>query len=291
MLPSVTAVSISSPIWSEPNPIRLGVTYGNQGWAMPDVAAFDQWCGRKTQLITIFTTLDNPNLATQIRNVKAFGKIPLVTIEPWLGLDQDTNRMPIAGHMARIAAGEFDAQIKAVALMVAGCWVRFAHEANGNWYPWSQNAPDYIAAWKHFFALVKGCTRVWCVNNGDSPGGAIAESFYPGDESVDVLAIDGYNRASQSPDQVFGPMFLRLRATSLLPLAITEAGCREYSGKPQFVADLVRYAIAMGLVAVSYFNQYDWSIFGGTFGDSTFQGKYKNYLACATALFRLDPQW
>lgn len=260
---------------------------------MPDVAAFDAWCGRKTSLVTIFTTLDNPNLATQIHNVKAAGKIPLVTVEPWLGLDQKTNAHPIAGHMARIANGEFDAQIKAVAGLLTACWVRFGHEPNGNWYPWAQSPLDYIAAWKHFVSfLPASAITVFCVNNGDAPNGAKAEQFYPGDAFVLVLAIDGYNWDTKSPAFVFDSMLARLQSMSKLPIAITEAGSVDYSGKPKFVDDLMKYAIANGLIAVSYFNQYGWAIFGGTTGDSTFVfglGKYRNYLSCATSIFRLDP--
>jgi mannan endo-1,4-beta-mannosidase len=291
MLPTATGLSIAGiPTWSKSNPIKLGVTYGNQGWAMADVAAFDAWCGRKTSLITIFTTLDNANLATQIKNVKAVGKIPLVTVEPWLGLDQATNNHPIAGHMARIVNGEFDAQIKTVAALLAGCWVRFGHEPNGNWYPWAQSPKDYIAAWKRFVGfLPASAKRVWCVNNGDWAPGAPAEQFFPGPDVVDFLALDGYNWDTKSPAQVFGPMLDRVQALASLPICITEAGSVEYTGKVKFVDDLVIYAIAKKLFAVSYFNQYGWSIFGGVNGDSIFQGKYKNYLACATSIFRLDP--
>lgn len=301
MLPPVTGFSlVGTPVWSRSNPIRLGLTYGNQGWAMPDVAAFEAWCARKVSLVTIFTTLDNANLPTQIHNVKAAGKIPLVTVEPWLGLDQTKNKSPIAGHMARISSGEFDGQIKTIAPLLAGTWVRFGHEANGSWYPWCQSPGDYVTAWRHFVALLPvTATRVWCVNNGDAKSTVAsvsfspAEAFYPGDRYVDVLALDGYNTADENPAQVFDPMLTRLRAISSLPKAITEAGCHEYPGKVKFVAALGPYAIGNNLTAVSYFNQYDWSIFGGAFGDSSFlysKVSYKNYQACAVALFRIDPQ-
>lgn len=298
MLPSATAITISGiPIWTDSNRIKLGLSYGNQGWAMPDVLAFDNWCGRKVSLVTIFTTLDNPNLATQINKVKAVGKIPLVTIEPWFGLDPTTNSHVIDGHMARITSGEFDNQIKTIAPLLIGCWVRFGHEPNGNWYPWCQNPADYVPAWRHFVSFLSSTVkRVFCVNNGDVVGGAKAEQFYPGDDYVDILAVDGYNWDTKTPAQVFDSMIARLRMLSALPLAITEAGCREYVGKVKFIADLMQYAIDQVLTAVSYFNQDRppniWSFFGGSVGDSIYTtavAKYKNYLQCATSIFRLDP--
>jgi beta-mannanase len=78
-------------------------------------------------------------------------------------------------------------------------YVRFAHEMNGNWYPWgngnSNTSASYVAMWKHVHDIfeqkgVKNVRWIWCVNN--DPSNTVA-SYYPGNSYVDVSAIDGYN--------------------------------------------------------------------------------------------------
>ena len=70
---------------------------------------------------------------------------------------------------------------------------------NGTWYPWGkhQNDPgDFIAAWRHVHQIfdehgATNVTWVWNVSEKNHP-----ESlglWYPGDDVVDWVAVDGYN--------------------------------------------------------------------------------------------------
>ena len=89
-------------------------------------------------------------------------------------------------------------------------FIRFAHEMNlhDEAYPWSNKTPaSYTAAWIHVHNIFKSKNLtsdvlqwVWCVNNYDVPfEGYKAEEYYPGDEYVDWVAIDGYNVGQSVP--------------------------------------------------------------------------------------------
>ena len=84
----------------------------------------------------------------------------LLTWEPWAwgsGTSQP------AYSLDRITAGDFDSYLRQWGQALAD-WghpvmLRFGHEMNGNWYPWSEqlngNGPgDYVAAWRHIHDVV-----------------------------------------------------------------------------------------------------------------------------------------
>jgi beta-mannanase len=86
--------------------------------------------------------------------------------------------------------------------------LRFAHEMNGNWYPWdgyhngasASAPPKYIAAYRHIkdVFVAAGVTNVlwvFCPNVDSVPGDAWNQwaNYYPGDAYVDWMCYDGYN--------------------------------------------------------------------------------------------------
>ena len=83
--------------------------------------------------------------------------------------------------------------------------VRWGHEMNGNWYPWSgasveEDSGLYISAYRRIRDIFRKreCTNakfVFCVNYRDVPAGKWNrfEEYYPGDEYVDFLGMDIYN--------------------------------------------------------------------------------------------------
>jgi beta-mannanase len=190
---------------------------------------------------------------------------------------------------------------------------------NGDWYPWGAapgaNSPsDYVAMWRRvhgaFASRGLGPGRlqwIWAVNAEDV-GGVVAEEFYPGDDVVDWVAVDGYNWGAsedwsswRSPAAVLDPMVGRLRAISVRPLAITETASTSATpagaspaAKSQWVTALFDYAAGARAGMVVWFNQdkeTDWAVFGGARGDSTFKyGRttYRTYGAYRQAVQRPD---
>jgi len=103
------------------------------------------------------------------------GATPLLTWEPWnsaAGVNQPTYRL------SAIANGTHDALVRRWATQIKA-WgkplmLRFAHEMNGNWYPWSEGvngnaAGQYVPAYRRVVTLfrsvgVTNVTWVWSPN-------------------------------------------------------------------------------------------------------------------------------
>jgi endoglucanase len=127
-------------------------------------------------------------------------RIPLVT---WHGTNLD-----------EIISGADDALIHTRAQAVrdfgAPIFLRWGWEMNGDWYEWSgiaNNTPGatdgpakYVAAWRHIHDIfveenVTNAVWVWSINHESVPRASwnAPEAYYPGDEYVDWVGIDGYN--------------------------------------------------------------------------------------------------
>jgi hypothetical protein len=158
--------------------------------------------------------------------------------------------------------------------------LRFAHEMNGNWYPWCEavngNQPgDYIRAWQHVHGLftaagASNVNWVWVPNGG----GYIDPSLlYPGEAFVDTVGLDAYNWGTtqawsswQLPDAVFGPHLAQLRTVAPgKQIIITETASTETGGsKPDWNTALVSYLRTQpdvsGFVWFHFNKETDWRI-------------------------------
>ena len=106
------------------------------------------------------------------------------------------------------ATGAYDSRwitsLKKLASLRTGrgtTYIRFAHEMNGNWYPWSVNTTNYVAfdtAWKRFRALQRtyfpAAKLVFSVNRESVGTGMDWRTFFPGSAFVDVMSVDYYNQ-------------------------------------------------------------------------------------------------
>jgi hypothetical protein len=81
-------------------------------------------------------------------------------------------------------------------------YLRFAHEMNGTWFPWSpgvngNTSSEFRSAWKRVHGIFQqeGATNVrWVWSPHVNCGGCSSlKSVYPGDAYVDWTALDGYN--------------------------------------------------------------------------------------------------
>jgi beta-mannanase len=226
--------------------------------------------------------LQSPPLA-ELSAVLARGAVPLVTWEPWAwsgGVEQP------AFSLGRITAGDFDARIlewgHALAAWGQPVMLRFAHEMNGNWYPWAEavngNQPcDYVQAWQHVHDVVTstGASNVQWVWSPNVPyrGSVDLAGLYPGAGYVDVVALDGYNWGTStawsswvSPQDLFAPGIAQLRTLAPgKPILIAETASSEDGGsKAAWSAGLVSYLAAqpdvMGFVWFHLQKEADWRI-------------------------------
>jgi hypothetical protein len=147
------------------------------------------------------------------------GAAPILTLEPMQnpaqfarGWKEGTTAFEATKSLAQ-ALGEWKKPV----------FVRWAHEMNGSWYPWAEwtdknqnmqrdpgeetgfTAADYRAAYRNVAALMRqyapNVALVWCPNSG-LLGGArrdVFAPFYPGDDVVDWVGLDVYERGWSGP--------------------------------------------------------------------------------------------
>jgi beta-mannanase len=244
--------------------LLLGVATPSGPRASDELDAFEEIAGRDVQIVSWyqhFTAMTFDRDA--VEKVTGRGALPLVTLEPWNskhGVDQPEYRL------RRIASGDFDEELTAWA-EDAKEWggrvlLRFAHEMNGDWYPWSErvngNRPgDYVDAWRHahaVFAEVGADNVEWVWSpNVEYQDAASFEDLYPGDDVTDWVALDGYNFGTGSEhgtgsqrqewetfEQVFDDSLRTMqRIAPAKPLLIAEIGCAEQGGdKAAWILDM-----------------------------------------------------
>ena len=234
------------------------------GYAWPQVTDdLEQLLGRSVPTVVIFRdwTADFP--LADAREAKARAKTLQITWEPWKFSD------PKAFSLDSIIVGKHDAYIdrfaNAARSFGSEIWLRYAHEFNGNWYPWSvsasgKNPAKYIAAFRHVHdrftrAGAFNVRWVWCLNAESVPDASWNDPLraYPGDAYVDMISMDGYNFGStlsnsrwQSFQEIFAAPYSRLtRKFPRKPLMIGEVGCATVGGPTGGDADKADWIYAM----------------------------------------------
>lgn len=277
----------------------------------------ESWLGKQHAVQVMFTSWDPNNKEdtfTRMKNIWDSGNVPVVT---WEVFTDDRNRYAPANIDALIASGSYDSYLNdwadSMKNFLAGpggvygdaddrrVYLRFAHEMNGDWYPWSasyknsQNTPtDYINMWRHVWTVFKNkgidsnhLQWMWVPMNTDV-GTPLhkAESYWPGDNYVDWVGIDAYNWGTGEswsnwtpPVALLDDMINRLSGYGK-PLSIPEYGTTSVSygsnnvgAKGQWIVEMFDYlSIKPQIKMLCYFNidkETDWAIFGGGRGDST----------------------
>jgi hypothetical protein len=209
------------------------------------------------------------------QNAFAGGYVPHVTLEPKMG-------------MVELMSGKYDEDIKkygeAIAALGKPIVLRFAHEFNGDWYPWSilndqlVPAATYVQGFRYMRDKIRaaGGTNaywVWAPNNengGKNP--QTLESYYPGDAYVDIIGMDGYNFGTsqswsrwQSFGQVFGGLYDWIMQTHpAKPVFICEMGTSSTGGdKTAWITDMfvqleTRFPKVKGFVWFNINKETDW---------------------------------
>jgi beta-mannanase len=243
--------------------------------------------GEAPSIVLSYADFGQPAPIAGLQSVAARGATALVTWEPWRwggGVDQP------AYSNERVAAGDFDPYLRewgtALAAWGGPVYLRYGHEMNGNWYPWSDGvngnaSGSYAAAWRHVHDVVtaQGATNVSWVWSPNIPytGSTPLASLYPGAGYVDVVALDGYNWGTSqtwstwtSPSALFGPGLAELRALSPgTPILIAETASSELGGsKAQWNTDLITYlngqSDVTGFVWFDHDKEVDWRIASST---------------------------
>jgi beta-mannanase len=154
---------------------------------------------------------------------------------------------------------------------------------NGNWYPWcghaNGNSPeDYVTAWRYIHDLfgsagVMNVEWVWCPYVISVSKLTTFPDYFPGDEYIDWLGLDGYNWGTSRPGatwqefpELFGEAYRTVTALSVKPVMIAEVGCTDCGGsKADWIMNAYHHALAgfPRLRAVVWFNldkECDWRV-------------------------------
>jgi beta-mannanase len=213
--------------------------------------------------------------------VAAAGAAPVITWEPWRWRD----RADSAETLSSITVGDYDEYLRGWALELAAwpspVYLRFAHEFNGTWYPWTPvggtPATVYIDAWRHVHRVfgAEGADNVrWIWSPSVAlPGTGALANWYPGDEYVDVLGVDGYNWGTSqawsrwtSVGDLFHATLCELRAVSPdKPILVTEVACAEAGGsKQEWIEQLLEYLDSqrnvIGIIWFDHNKETDWRV-------------------------------
>jgi Glycosyl hydrolase family 26 len=222
-------------------PMQLGVYLPGGGGSASTLDSYSSMVGRNPDILLIFRNMEGPLLySSEVSNLKARNETPMVTLEPYANGG--------VASFADIAAGKYDSYFRKEADAVRGAGVtvmlRFAHEMNllsSDWGPGKagNNGSAYVEAWQHIVTVFRqeGATNVkWVWAPNVDYGGRPFTQFFPGDEYVDYVGLDGYNwgtsdgESFESFSKVFASSYATITQLSSKPLIVTETASSESGG-------------------------------------------------------------
>jgi mannan endo-1,4-beta-mannosidase len=222
-------------------PRQLGVYLPGGGGSASTLDEYASMVGRKPDIFLVFRNMDGPLLySSEINNLRSRGETPMVTLEPYLGSG--------VASLPDIAAGKYDAYFRKEADAVRGLgmtvMIRFAHEMNLLSSDWGPNkagntGSTYADAWRHIVTVFReeGASNVkWVWVPNVDYGGRPFNQFFPGDEWVDYVGLDGYNWGSSGGEsfasfsKIFASSYATITQLSTKPLIVTETAASEAGG-------------------------------------------------------------
>ena len=236
------------------DPSRLGDWTRQVGVAPDLVARFEAFS--RQEVLDVFLR------ATEAQGIKRV----MVSWEPWKPVPVELGNaqsLPQRGYRNRdILHGAQDPYIRRFARSLASfhgvVYLRYAHEMNGDWYPWSidpdinpDGAADYIRMWRRvhdIFAAAGARNVIWVWSpNRITYSRSDFSNFYPGDAYVDWIGLGGYYRNPKETatlETTLGPSLRALRDTRAFrhapkPLLLSEIGATERGGqKAAWISDM-----------------------------------------------------
>lgn len=237
---------LAGPASATAAPIKLGVYTAAQGQlgAPEDAAWLDRYAetvGRKPDIVMDYSNVTDPLLTQrEISNLQARGETPMVTWQ----LFQSSYGGPTTS-LDEIAAGSYDSYLHKAASLAKTLpfevMIRFGHEMNGDWYGWSGNPAAYVNAWRHVVSVFRedGAANVkWVWSPTVDYGSYPFAQYFPGDQWVDYVALDGYNWGTagvgtdkwESLRAVFASSYAKITQLSSKPVIFAETSSSEAGG-------------------------------------------------------------
>lgn len=217
--------------------IQLGAYTPGAPASAAALSEYAAMVGRQPEIVMYYREFGEPLMySNEAANLRSTGQTPMVTWEPY-----ETS-------LSSIASGASDAYLVEQAEL-AKKWggplmIRFAHEMNGNWYPWGASAvgaDSFVSAWRHVVDVFRATGAnnvkwVWSPNVEEGGKYPITPDF-PGDSYIDYVGLDGYNWGATSGNQwqsfesVFATSYALVTQLSTKPVIITETSSGEAGGE------------------------------------------------------------
>jgi hypothetical protein len=233
----------------------LGVYEAGVPASYAHVAAFARAVGRQPNLALYFSGWNERFMTSFARKARAHGAVPMIDMNPY------------GVTMRSIAAGGSDGYLRSFALAVRSYGhpvvISFAHEMNGNWYPWGwtrASPQEWIRAWRHVVTLFRraGADNVawlWSVNGVTTGEGPIRD-WWPGASYVTWVGMDAYyTQPAQGFASLFGPTIAAIRRVTHKPLLIAETGVGPLAGQAAKIPDLFAGVRAHHLLGFVWFDK------------------------------------
>jgi beta-mannanase len=233
--------------------IRFGLSAPQAPWSSDEINKISKAAGAHPTMVQFFVKWTEDFRPESVPQTYKQGALPVISWEPWAGVKAGANQPDYA--LAKIISGKFDPYITKFATAVRDQkWpiaIRFAHEMNGNWYPWSErtsgnHAGEYVQAWRHVHDVFQqvGATNViwiWSPNIVRPVPNINLERLYPGDTYVDWVGMVGYAVEESTASAVFQSTMTVVRRFTQKPLVITETGVQSGPRRLTWIADFFRW--------------------------------------------------
>jgi hypothetical protein len=288
-----TGVQTMAQTKSSQAPILLGAYapgyLGTQSIIDQYLNGLSDWSGKRLSIAGIFLELEDPNptynVPTQLKATQRNGYTSFINL---------TSKRTAA----EIANGAIDPALKRLAVAYAA-WAKAGNdrvaylaplpEMNGDWETYKEDPKNFKLAYQRIqkFFTDAGVPRqsvrwVFAPNGWSKSPQHQFENYYPGDQTVDVVAFSAYNwgycansswKEWSSPQTVYGPYLKRLRALApTKPIFIaqtastsaTSTGSSAAKKDEWFRQSYAYLAQSPGLRGVIYFNlqkECDWPIY------------------------------
>ena len=265
-------------------------------------SSFTTLAGKAPAIVGIFvpflvngSTVLSDSYASTFSEMVTAGMVPYITWEPMDSAWGTLSSYPTGQNiLQKIVSGNYDIMInnwadrlKAIDSPVI---IRFAHEMNGNWYPWSADATLYKSAFRSLVSKfrARGAYNVmWVFAPNHDAGGTTHnyQTYFPGADVVDMTGISGYNwgfgssQPSWSTWVTFSALFQSMVGdlTSLygLPIILDLASTEVGGSKATWITDMMSQLSSNGVFskvkAFCWFQankETDWRINSGTTNSS-----------------------
>ncbi len=161
--------------------------------------------------------------------------------------------------LKEIAHGKWDGYFREFARKArdlnVDVYYRFGYEMNGNWFPWSEQPRNYIDAWRHAWKIFKkekahnvkwvfSPSVVWGQKNFKKD----ILPYYPGEQYVNIVALDGYNFGDNHDKYHSWESFYQVYAGSIAglmsfnkPMWIAEIGCPSDPRRQKWLRDFLEF--------------------------------------------------